>query len=455
MMSNNAQAGVMLRLSRNVPYELHGPLAWLGKIRNTVFVGALPNYNYVRGPYPIFQPLYGNAYQNINPIPYTWGDKLALKMTENLEVGVGLSVVWAGFGRPATGTTWLHTFSTNGNAQTNDPGKRYTGINVSYRLPKMRDKVIFFVDGMANDEPNPIAYPLNSLQIRKRYPAIPIVTRWHNLDTLVWERWANSQRNGLTRKLGKVQTAYVQRLETELASVSDLCLVVGARDEELLRKMTLANNVEFLPAGIDLDYYSFQPPVVGENLLFMASSYKWHANSDSVRWLHNEIMPRIWAQYPKATLYITGSDHTPDMRRWTADGRVVLTGFVPDECVIAAKCGILLVPIRLGAGIKLKVLTALAMGKAVVTTPQGAEGVAGLEDGTHCLIRDSAESFADAVGELLDGCSLRERLAVNGRRLVCDRYDWGVVARQFESLLRSVIARRGNSEAAPVPALTL
>ena len=153
---------MMLRLSRTTPYELHGPLAWLGKIRNTVFVGALPNYNYVRGPYPNFQPLYGNAYGNINPVPYTWGDKLALKMTENLEVGVGLSVVWAGFGRPATGKTWVHTFSTNGNAQTNDPGKRYTGINVSYRLPKLRDKVIFYVDGMANDEPNPIAYPLDS-----------------------------------------------------------------------------------------------------------------------------------------------------------------------------------------------------------------------------------------------------------------------------------------------------
>ena len=162
MLSNNAEAGVILRLSRTTPYELHGPLAWLGKIRNTVFVGALPNYNYVRGPYPNFQPLYGNAYGNINPVPYTWGDKLALKMTENLEVGVGLSVVWAGFGRPATGKTWLHTFSTNGNAQTNDPGKRYTGINVSYRLPKLRDKVIVYVDGMANDEPNPIAYPLDS-----------------------------------------------------------------------------------------------------------------------------------------------------------------------------------------------------------------------------------------------------------------------------------------------------
>jgi hypothetical protein len=180
LLSNNAQSGVMLRLSRTAPYELPEPLAWLGKIRNTVWVGALPNYNYVRGPYPTFAPLYGNPYQNINPIPYTWGDKLALKMTENLEVGVGLSVIWAGFGRPATGKTWFHTFSTQGNAQTLDPGKRYTGINVSYRVPKLRDWMVFYVDSIANDEPNPIAFPQDSAFNPGLY--FPKLPKLHNLD---------------------------------------------------------------------------------------------------------------------------------------------------------------------------------------------------------------------------------------------------------------------------------
>jgi glycosyltransferase involved in cell wall biosynthesis len=293
-----------------------------------------------------------------------------------------------------------------------------------------------------------------ALRIRERFPAIPIVTRLHNLDTLIWERWTNSQSNGFKRALGKTQTEFVRRFETELASVSDLCLMVGARDAELLRKMAPAANVEFLPAGIDTDHYSFQPQLGAKDLLFMASSYKWHANSDSVTWLHDEIMPRIWRRHPETVLYITGSDYTADMRKWTADGRVVLTGFVPDERVIAAKCRVLVVPMRLGAGIKLKVLTALAMGTAVVTTSQGAEGVAGLDDGTHCLIRDSVEGFADAAGEVLSDDALRQSLAENGRRLVCDRHDWGVISRKFESLLESVVSRCRNTEPASVPLLT-
>jgi membrane-associated phospholipid phosphatase len=161
MFSNNAQPEVMLRVSRVTPYQLPEPLSWLGKIRNTIFIGRLGTYTWLRGPYPIF-PVYGSPSHPVNPIPYTWGDKLALKMTQNFEVGVTLSVVWAGQGRPTTLQTWLHTFSTMGNAQRLDPGKRYNGINCSYRLPKLRDWVTLYIDGMANDEPNPIAYPQDS-----------------------------------------------------------------------------------------------------------------------------------------------------------------------------------------------------------------------------------------------------------------------------------------------------
>jgi len=157
MLSNNAQAMPMLRLGRITPYQLPGPLAWLGMIRNEAFVGRLGGYYYLRGPYPQF-PLVGNGYQLVNPQPYMWGDKLGLKMTPNFEIGVSLTVMWAGEGRPATLATWLHTWSSHGNAQPVDPGKRFTGFNFSYRIPGLRNWLTLYADGMANDEPNPIAY---------------------------------------------------------------------------------------------------------------------------------------------------------------------------------------------------------------------------------------------------------------------------------------------------------
>jgi len=182
MFSNNATPEPMLKFGRVSPFQFSGPLSWLGQIRNTAFVGVLPGYHFLRGPYPEF-PVVGNPYQTINPLPYTWGDRLALKMSPNLELGVGLSVIWAGQGRPATLHTWLHTFNSNGNFQTNDPGKRYTGFNVSYRMPKLRDWLTFYTDGMANDQPSPINYERQSAWDSGLY--FPKLPRVPNLDLRV------------------------------------------------------------------------------------------------------------------------------------------------------------------------------------------------------------------------------------------------------------------------------
>jgi membrane-associated phospholipid phosphatase len=182
MWSNNAQAMPMLRFGRVTPFQLPGLLAWLGKIRNQFFVGRVGGYYFLRGPYPEF-PLVGNGYRTVNPQPYTWGDKLGLKMTPNFEIGVTLTVMFAGQGRPATLATWLHTFSTRGNAQAVDPGKRFNGINFSYRIPGLRNWLVLYADGMANDEPNPIAYPTVSAWNPGLY--FPQLPKLPNLDLRV------------------------------------------------------------------------------------------------------------------------------------------------------------------------------------------------------------------------------------------------------------------------------
>ena len=177
IMSNNAQPMPMLRVGRVSPYQFTGPLAWLGQIKNTFFIGSVKGYTYLRGPYPDF-PLIGNGFQTANPQPYVWGDKFALKPTPNLEFGLMLSTVWAGYTRPATLETWLHTWSLNGNNQAVDPGKRYSGFNFSYRIPGVRDWLVLYADGLANDEPSPISYARQSAWNPGIYlPKLPLLPK--------------------------------------------------------------------------------------------------------------------------------------------------------------------------------------------------------------------------------------------------------------------------------------
>jgi len=156
ILSNNAEAPVILLIRRDRPMQLPGPFAYLGKIDNSFFLGQLRGHHYVRGPIPTLT-LYGSATQTLNPQPFIWGDQINLKISPNFEAGFEITCMWAGYGRPATLGTWLHTFSFRGNDQPVDPGKRYGGLHFAYRLPGMRN-VTLYTDALSNDEPTPLLY---------------------------------------------------------------------------------------------------------------------------------------------------------------------------------------------------------------------------------------------------------------------------------------------------------
>lgn len=160
ILSNNAEAPVVLLIQRDRPFELPGLFAYLGKLNNTFFIGQLRGQHFVRGPYPNFV-LEGTPAHTLNPQPFIWGEHLDIKMSPDLELGFEISCMWAGYGRPATVRTWLHTFSFHGSYQALDPGKRYGGFHAAWRLPGMRDVTLYW-DAMANDEPTPLIYETRS-----------------------------------------------------------------------------------------------------------------------------------------------------------------------------------------------------------------------------------------------------------------------------------------------------
>jgi glycosyltransferase involved in cell wall biosynthesis len=130
-----------------------------------------------------------------------------------------------------------------------------------------------------------------------------------------------------------------------------------------------------------------------------------------------------------------------------AGNRVELTGFVPDLRPHLAAASVVVVPLRLGGGTRLKIVEAMAMGKPIVSTTLGAEGIDALP-GRDILIADEPESFATSVVRLLDDAPLRARLGESARRLAVERYSWTTVAASLERFFRDVIATRTSSREA-------
>ncbi len=147
ILSNNAPAMPMLRLDRVKPLTL--PL--VGPLHFDVFFAREGGVHYVQTG-PTFIP-HGNASQGLEPPPYIWGGSFSIKPTENLELGVGHTTIFAGYGRPLNLKTFLHTFSLTGNGQAVDPGKRATEFNFSYRVPGLRKWLVLYSEAFAYDNP--------------------------------------------------------------------------------------------------------------------------------------------------------------------------------------------------------------------------------------------------------------------------------------------------------------
>jgi len=150
ILSNNAEAMPMLRLARVKPAKLPGVLSWWGPLHFEFFFSREGGVHYVRPG--LTAPIYGSPSQGLNPAPYLWGIAFSAKPTENFEVGFAHTTIFAGYGRPLNLATFLHTFSTSGDAQAVDPGKRTTEFNLTYHPPGLR-KIVIYEELYAYDTP--------------------------------------------------------------------------------------------------------------------------------------------------------------------------------------------------------------------------------------------------------------------------------------------------------------
>lgn len=160
MFTNNAEPLLMLRLSRVTPLKLSGFLKYLGPVRTDTFLAHVEGYHFLRLT-PAFV-VTGTWDHTIDPQPAIWGTKFNFKPTPNLELGVSVTTVFAGLGRPLTLETFKHTFSQHGNLQPQEPGDRRTGFDLSYRLPVWHRRITFYTSSMTEDESNPVAFPRRS-----------------------------------------------------------------------------------------------------------------------------------------------------------------------------------------------------------------------------------------------------------------------------------------------------
>lgn len=267
---------------------------------------------------------------------------------------------------------------------------------------------------------------------------IPKVLFQHNVETLIWERMAQASR-GLARPYFASQARRMRRWEGRLARQFDHVVTVSPDDAQRMRHAFGIRAVSSVPTGVDGSYYHPAPGLDGGRRVLFLGALDWLPNIKAVRWLLDEIWPRIRTQVSDAELCIVG--RRPSRALGGAIGRTPgaqLYADVSDVRPYLWGATVVLVPLQVGGGTRIKILEALACARAVVSTPVGAEGLP-LRHGVDVLLAATAEELADRTVELLRDETQRVRLGDAGRALVERSGTWERAAEAFTEACASAL----------------
>lgn len=272
-----------------------------------------------------------------------------------------------------------------------------------------------------------------------RDASVPVVYFSHNVEHMIWQRLSRIEPRLWRRLLLEIEWRKMRRFEARACAGASLVVAVSERDRDLLAVAARSGNVTAIPTGVDTTYFAPNGTSEAAKTLVFSGSMDWYPNEDAILYFMAEILPRIRREMPGVTLTIVGRNPRSDLCAAAAHAGVRVTGTVADVRPYLAEGEVYVVPLRVGGGTRLKIFEALAMGKAVVSTRVGAEGLP-LVSGEHFLAADDPQAFARAVIRLLDDPGQRRALGMAGRRLVEERFSWLKVARDFEAKCQEAIA---------------
>jgi glycosyltransferase involved in cell wall biosynthesis len=283
---------------------------------------------------------------------------------------------------------------------------------------------------------------------------IPSVLFQHNVESEIWRRHADTAGNPAKKMIYRMEFKKMVRYERAAVCKFQHVIAVSENDRALMTKWVDPDRVTVVPTGVDLAQYrpAFEtvPQVrarsVGANLgptaedntaplITFVGAMDWEPNVDGVEYFCSEVWPAIKGEVPQARLRIVGRNPDRRVQKWASDS-IEVTGRVPSVVEHLHESSVVIVPLRIGGGTRLKIYEAMATAKAVVSTTIGAEGL-DVHHGRDIILADDPRSFAQAVIMLLRDPELRGRYEKAAADTAA-RYDWPAIGERFAQILQEV-----------------
>ncbi len=274
----------------------------------------------------------------------------------------------------------------------------------------------------------------------------------HNVESEIVQHLA-ARAAGIRKFLLRQEYRNLRRVEAQSCARFQHVMCVSERDRQGLERLLreeCARSASGQPDGaagrprmhvtpIGVDCTEIKPPGAPkeEGRLLFVGPLNWPPNAEAVMWFVKEVWPQIQRRRPQAKFRVVGANAPRAVRQMARAPGIELAGYVEDLLPELGRATAMVVPLQAGSGLRVKILTAMAAGLAVVSTSVGYAGIEAVP-GEHLLVADRAEEFAQAVISLLDNRARRRGLEQAGRQLVETRYDWPVVGRKLQEVYEGI-----------------
>jgi glycosyltransferase involved in cell wall biosynthesis len=271
-------------------------------------------------------------------------------------------------------------------------------------------------------------------------PPVPVVVFQHNVESLIWKRHADAAGNPLRRWICRREWQLTCAFEDDVGRRASGQIAVSEDEERMFRDTRgMANVLGWVPTGVDCEYFApAAEPAPAATLAFLGAM-DWHANVHAIEEFVRQSYAIIKRRCPSVRLILIGRNPAPAIRALAAaDPSIEVTGTVDDVRPHLARAAIMILPLRVGGGTRIKVFEAMAAGLALVSTRIGVEGLPVI-DGEHALLADDPVAFAEAVVALIQDDTRRTAMAAHARQWVEANFSWETSTRKFLSLCRQVL----------------
>jgi sugar transferase (PEP-CTERM/EpsH1 system associated) len=272
---------------------------------------------------------------------------------------------------------------------------------------------------------------------------IPAIVDVHDSQTLLWRRMLTAEQGWRKRFSVYLGLITAKRLEGTLERTFDLIITNSTVDEQVIRELSTKPNTLTITNGVDMEYFAPDSTLPEADKIVFTGVMGYAPNEDAALHFAEDMFPLIKAKRPQAQFWIVGSDPSERVKALTRISGVHVTGKVDDVRPFLRSATVFVCPLRIGSGVKNKILAAMAMQKATVATSMSIDGL-DLADNREVLLADTPQDFAGKVVRLLMDHKAAQQLGANGLARVQGQYSWTAMGKELETAIQSVMTARNG-----------